>query len=50
VGSQQHIQILPKNLPAYKADVKNCAQAYPESPDIVYLKRRITYSELKGWR
>jgi hypothetical protein len=40
-----------KNNPAnYKADVKDCAQAYPEGPDGVYLKRRIACLELKGWR
>jgi len=40
-----------KNNPAtYKADVKDCAQAYPESPDGVYLKRRNACLELKGWR
>ena len=40
-----------KNNPAtYKADVKDCAQAYPEGPDGAYLKRRITCLDLKGWR
>ena len=40
-----------KNNPVnYRADVKDCAQAYPEGPDGVYLKRRITCLELKGWR
>ena len=40
-----------KNNPAnYKADVRDCAQAYPEDPSGIYLKRRITCLELKGWR
>jgi hypothetical protein len=40
-----------KNNPVtYKADAKDCAQAYPEGPDGAYLKRRITCLELKGWR
>ena len=40
-----------KNNPAnYKTDVKDCAQAYPETPDGVYLKRRIACLQLKGWR
>ncbi len=40
-----------KNTPAnYKADLKDCAQSYPETPDGVYLKRRITCLEIKGWK
>jgi hypothetical protein len=40
-----------KNNPTnYKADVKDCAQSYPDTPDGVYLKRRITCLELKGWK
>ena len=38
------------NAANYKTDVKDCAQAYPETPDGVYLKRRITCLQLKGWR
>jgi hypothetical protein len=38
------------NSANYKNDVKDCAQAYPESSDGVYLKRRIACLELKGWR
>ena len=40
-----------KNNPAtYKIDLKNCAESYPETPDGVYLKRRISCLELKGWK
>jgi len=40
-----------KNIPAtYKIDLKECAQSYPETPDGVYLKRRISCMELKGWK
>jgi hypothetical protein len=40
-----------KNNPTtYKTDVKDCAQSYPETPDGVYLKRRIACLELKGWK
>ncbi|QWD78262.1 hypothetical protein [Polynucleobacter sp. MWH-Svant-W18] len=40
-----------KNTPAnYKADLKDCAQSYPETPDGVYLKQRITCMKLKGWQ
>ena len=34
----------------YKNDVKDCEQSYPETPDGVYLKRRIACLQLKGWR
>ena len=40
-----------KNNPAtYKTDLKDCAQSYPETPDGIYLKRRISCMELKGWK
>ena len=38
------------NSTNYKNDLKDCAQSYPETPDGVYLKRRITCLQLKGWR
>ena len=38
------------NTSTYKADVKDCAQSYPESPDGVYLRKRISCLELKGWK
>ena len=40
-----------KNNPTiYKIDFKDCAQSYPETPDGVYLKGRISCMELKGWK
>jgi predicted small lipoprotein YifL len=40
-----------KNNPAnYKEDIQDCAQSYPETPDGVYLKRRIECMKLKGWQ
>ena len=40
-----------KNNPAtYKVDLKDCALAYPETGDGVYLKRRISCMNLKGWQ
>ena len=38
------------NSANYKNDFKDCAQAYPETPDGVYLKHRIACLQLKGWR
>jgi hypothetical protein len=38
------------NSANYKNDVKDCTQAYPETPDGVYLKHRIACLQLKGWR
>jgi hypothetical protein len=38
------------NSANYKTDVKDCAQAYPETPDGVYLKHRIACLQLKGWK
>jgi hypothetical protein len=38
------------NAANYKTDLKDCVQAYPETSDGVYLKRRMTCLELKGWR
>ena len=38
------------NSANYKNDVKDCAQAYPEAPDGVYLKHRIACLQLKSWR
>ena len=40
-----------KNNPqAYRQDMKDCALAYPETSDGVYLKRRVGCMELKGWQ
>ena len=38
------------NSKEYRQDMKDCAQAYPETPDGVYLKRRVGCMELKGWQ
>ena len=38
------------NAQMFKKDMKDCAQAYPETPDGVYLKRRVGCMELKGWQ
>ena len=40
-----------KNNPiAYKVDVRDCARSYPETPDGVYLRQRISCLQLKGWK
>ncbi len=40
-----------KNNPAtYNAELKDCAQSYPETADGVYLKQRISCMKLKGWQ
>lgn len=40
-----------KNTPAAnQADLKDCARAYPETPDGVYLKQRVSCMRLKGWK
>jgi hypothetical protein len=40
-----------KNTPAAnQADLKDCARAYPETPDGVYLKQRVSCMKLKGWK
>ena len=45
-----HTDPAKNNSANYKNDVKDCAQAYPEAPDGVYLKHRIACLQLKGWR
>ncbi len=45
-----HPEPSKNNSANYKTDIKDCAQAYPETPDGVYLKRRIACLQLKGWR
>jgi hypothetical protein len=32
-----------------QADLKECARSYPETPDGVYLKQRVSCMKLKGW-
>ncbi len=40
-----------KNHPSlYKIDMRDCADAYPETPDGVYIKQRIACMKLKGWQ
>jgi len=40
-----------KNTPAAnQADLKDCARSYPETPDGVYLKQRVSCMKLKGWK
>ena len=40
-----------KNNPtAYKIEMRECAQDYPETPDGVYLRQRIACMKLKGWK
>jgi hypothetical protein len=38
------------NLATHRIDMKDCAQSYPETPDGVYLKQRISCMNLKGWK
>ncbi|APC05302.1 hypothetical protein AOC10_01545 [Polynucleobacter asymbioticus] len=37
------------NTAAYRADMKDCADAYTETPSGGYLKQRVSCMELKGW-
>ena len=40
-----------KNNPTtYRADMRDCAQNYPETPTGSYLKQRVSCMELKGWQ
>ncbi len=45
-----HPEPAKNNSANYKTDIKDCAQAYPETSDGVYLKSRIACMQLKGWR
>ena len=38
------------NSANYKVEINDCTQSYPETPDGVYLKRRIECMKLKGWQ
>ena len=38
------------NVATHRVDMRDCAQSYPETPDGVYLKQRISCMELKGWK
>jgi hypothetical protein len=46
----KNIDPVKNNVQVHRQDMKDCAQAYPETPDGVYLKRRIGCMELKGWQ
>ena len=37
------------NVTTHKIDMRDCAQSYPETPDGVYIKQRISCMNLKGW-
>jgi hypothetical protein len=45
-----HPDIAKNNPATYQADMKDCAQSYPETPDGVYLKNRVACMKLKGWQ
>ncbi len=34
----------------FRLDMRHCADDYPETPDGVYIKQRISCMNLKGWR
>ena len=46
----KNIDPVKNNPQAHRQDMKDCALAYPETPDGVYLKRRVGCMELKGWQ
>ena len=48
--STTHPNPAKNNSVNYKTDVKDCAQAYPETADGIYLRRRMACLELKGWK
>ena len=45
-----HPDAAKNNAATYKTDLKDCVQSYPETPDGVYLKLRISCMKLKGWK
>jgi len=45
-----HPDAIKNNPINYKADIKDCTQSYPETPDGVYLRQRIACMKLKGWQ
>jgi len=45
-----HPDAAKNNAATYKTDLKDCVQSYPETPDGVYLKLRISCMKLKGWQ
>jgi hypothetical protein len=46
----EHSDPAKNNPAAYQADLKGCARSYPETPDGVYLKQRVSCMKLKGWK
>jgi predicted small lipoprotein YifL len=46
----KNIDPVKNNVQVHRQDMKDCALAYPETPDGVYLKRRVGCMELKGWQ
>lgn len=38
------------NTASFRQDMRHCADDYPETPDGVYIKQRISCMNLKGWR
>ena len=46
----KNIDPAKNNSKEYRQDMKDCSLAYPETPDGVYLKRRVGCMELKGWQ
>jgi hypothetical protein len=47
---KQHSDPAKNNPTTYKLDMKDCADSYPETPDGIYLKQRISCMNLKGWK
>jgi len=45
-----HPDAAKNNASTYKGDLKDCAQAYPETPDGIYLRQRVACLKLKGWQ
>jgi len=46
----KNIDPLRNNMQIHRQDMRDCAQAYPETADGAYLKQRVSCLELKGWR
>jgi hypothetical protein len=46
----QHDDPAKNNSATNQADLKECAKSYPETPDGVYLKQRVSCMKLKGWK
>ena len=46
----KNIDPIKNNAQEHRKDMKDCAEAYTETPSGGYLKQRISCMELKGWR